>query len=467
MTEIWRLTACDIAQKVRAREISARETAEAALERLDAVNPHLNAVVDHDPKRFLKRADEIDQAIAKGDDAGLLAGVPVTVKINIDQAGFATTNGVTLQRDLIAQCNSPIVDNLERAGANILGRTNAPAFSFRWFTSNRLYGSTKNPCNPELTPGGSSGGAAAATAAGICALAQGTDVAGSIRYPAYACGIHGLRPTPGRVPAFNASSPERPIGPQLMAVSGPIARTVSDLRLALAAMSAEDDRDPWWSPTPLDVPVKNKRAALCVCPGGLATCREVEAALRNAARHLEASGWQVEEMEDVPYIEEAAELNVQLWLAEGFANTVALAERENDPGALAVIRYFQPRARSWSADTVLNALTRRATLVRIWRQFFHKYSVLLLPVSAELPFADGIDTRSPADFDRVFRAQLTQLAIPPLGLPALSLSTQMIGSTPVGVQLVAGPFHEDLCLIAGAIIESHRAPHTPIDPVIH
>ncbi len=233
MTELWRLSATELVHLIRARKVSAREAADAALQRLDAVNPKINAIVAHRPELVRDRADAIDRMIARGEDPGLLAGVPVTTKINVDQAGFATTNGIRLQKDLVAQTNSPVVDNLLRAGANLLGRTNAPAFALRWFTSNLLHGSTRNPRDPSLTPGGSSGGAAAAVAAGIGHLAHGTDVGGSIRYPAYACGVHGLRPSLGRVPAYNASLPERSIGYQLMAVSGPIGRTIADLRAGL------------------------------------------------------------------------------------------------------------------------------------------------------------------------------------------------------------------------------------------
>ena len=178
LTELWRLSATQLAERVRARAVSAREAARAALDRLDQVNPRVNAVVDHRPEEVLAQAAGVDQAIARGEDAGPLAGVPVTVKTNVDQAGYATSNGVTLQRDLIAAASSPVVDNLRRAGAVILGRTNTPAFSLRWFTDNRLHGATRNPRDPALTPGGSSGGAAAAVASGIGCLAHGTDIAG-------------------------------------------------------------------------------------------------------------------------------------------------------------------------------------------------------------------------------------------------------------------------------------------------
>ncbi|MEX3825076.1 amidase family protein, partial [Paraburkholderia sp. BR14262] len=199
MTELWRLSATELAKRVRAREVSAREAAKAALERLEAVNPLINAVIDYRPEWVFEQADRIDAAIARGEDPGPLAGVPVTTKINIDQAGFATTNGTRLQKDLIAQVNSPAVENLVRAGAVLLGRTNSPTFALRWFTSNQVHGHTKNPRNASLTPGGSSGGAAAAVTAGIGHIALGTDIGGSVRYPAYACGVHGLRPSIGRV----------------------------------------------------------------------------------------------------------------------------------------------------------------------------------------------------------------------------------------------------------------------------
>src|SRR5215471_15758889 len=229
MSDLWRLSAAELASLVILKKVSAREAATAALARLDAVNPDINAVIDYRPEGVLKQAAEVDDRIARGEKVGALAGVPVTVKVNIDQEGFATTNGLKLQRNVIAMSSSPVVDNLRKAGAVILGRTNCPAFSYRWFTTNLIHGDTKNPRDPDLTPGGSSGGAGAAVAAGIGAIAHGTDIAGSIRYPAYACGVHGLRPTLGRIPAFNPGLPERGIGAQIEAVSGPLARTIKDL----------------------------------------------------------------------------------------------------------------------------------------------------------------------------------------------------------------------------------------------
>ncbi len=461
-TELWRLTAAEIAGRVRRCEISAREAALDALARLEAANPAINAVVDHRPETTLAQADAVDARIARGEDPGTLAGVPVTVKVNTDQAGFATTNGVTLQRDLVARENNPVVDNLLRAGAVILGRTNTPAFSYRWFTSNRLHGATKNPRNPEITPGGSSGGAAAAVAAGIGALGHGTDIAGSIRYPAYACGVHGLRPTPGRVAAHNFSGPDRPIGPQLTAVSGPIGRSIGDLRLALGAMAMPDMRDAWWTPVPLVGAPAPKRAALCLRPDGLATVPAVAAALTDAAHRLELAGWVVEEVASVPPLREAAEIQTRLWMGDGYDAMLAAAEKEGDPGALTVLRYHAATARQMDMAAFSRALARRNGIVRAWRLFLEHTPVVLLPVSAELPFADGEDLQGDAAFGRVWEAQMVQIALPITGLPGLTVSTGMVGTVPVGVQVVAGRFREDLCLLAGEAIEAGGVPVSPV-----
>src|SRR3981189_2114249 len=465
MEDLWRLSAADIAALIRSKKVSAKEAASAAMAVLNAVNPSINAVVDHRPADVLAQAGAIDAAIAANQGLGPLAGVPVTVKVNIDQEGFATTNGLKLQRDVIAATNNPVIDNLRKAGAVILGRTNCPAFSYRWFTTNLIHGDTKNPRDPGITPGGSSGGAGAAVAAGIGHIAHGTDIAGSIRYPAYACGVHGLRPTIGRIAAFNASLPERPIGPQISAVSGPLARTVGDLRMALAAMFGKDRREPWGVPAPLEGPPMPKRAALCLRPDGLETVAEVKAAVADAGKRLQRAGWVVEEIETTPPLREAADLQTKLWLGDSYEAQLEAAEREGDPGALACLRGNRAKVFPFDAAAFSQALTRRATLTREWLQFFDKYAVVVMPVSAELPFPDGLDRRDDASFARVWRAQLPQIAIPFMGLPGLTVSTGLVGRVPVGVQVVSGRYREDLCLLAGEAIEAGGTPSAPVDPV--
>jgi amidase len=465
MTEFWRLPATEIAALVRARKASAVEVAQDALARLDAANPAINAVVAHRPEETLAEAARVDAALARGEDPGPMAGVPVTIKVNVDQKGWATTNGLRIQKDHLATEDNPVVANLRKAGAVILGRTNTPAFSLRWFTRNGLHGHTKNPWDPGITPGGSSGGAAAATAAWIGAVGHGTDIGGSIRYPAYACGIHGLRPTLGRIPAINLSQPDRHLGGQIMAVHGPLARTIADVRLAFAAMAARDPREPWWVPAPLQGPPVPKRVALCVKPEGMPTAPAVEAALRDAATRLAAAGWAVEEV-PLPPLREPARLQALLWLAEtrrGFNKAIAA---EDDADATFVYAQMEALCPAPDLHAFMDALQARVGFLREWMLFFERFPVALCPVSAELPFPDQLDVESVESFRRVMEAQLTQVGLPLMGLPGLAVTTGTVGRVPVGVQLLAGRYREDLLLEAGAAIEAGGVPKTPVEPTL-
>lgn len=457
MDELWTLGAADIAAAVRSKRHSAVEATRSALARIDAVNPAINAVVDRFDDEALAEAAAVDAALARGDDPGPLAGVPVTVKANVDQRGRATTNGLRIQRGLIAAEDNPVVANLRRAGAVIVGRTNTPAFSMRWFTRNSLHGNTLNPRAPGRTPGGSSGGAAAAVAAGMGALAHGTDIAGSIRYPAYACGVHGLRPTPGRIPVFNASGPDRHIGAQISSVSGPLARSMDDLRLGLAAMAAFDPRDAWWVPAPLDGPPLPRRVAFCPAPEGMPVAPEVAAALRAAADRLADAGWAVTETGAPPF-RRAARLQMMMWNSEMQRGGAAAIAAEDDPDANLVWQRLAAISPAPDLPAFMDALQERAGIVRAWRTFLAEHTLLLCPVSGQLPFPDHADTEDQATFDAVYEAQLTQLGLPFTGCPGLSVATGLADGVPVGVQLVAAPFREDVLLEAGAVAAGPGAP---------
>ncbi len=464
MTELWQLSATDLAALVRGRKVSAVETVQSALGRLAAVNPAINAVIAEMPEQALAAAAAVDARIARGEDAGPLAGVPITVKVNTDMAGWTTTNGLRIQAELVATQDNPVVANLKQAGAVVIGRTNTPAFSLRWFTRNGLHGATKNPRDAGITPGGSSGGAAAATVAGIGAIGHGTDIGGSVRYPAYACGIHGIRPTLGRIPAWNSSGPERAIGAQLMATSGPLARTIADVRLAFNAMAQPDPRDPWWVPAPLVGPQVPKRAALCIAPEGMPVQPAVEAALRDAGRRLQAAGWVVEEIANTPPMQESADIQAMLWLAETRRGANAAFARENDPDANTVYDFMQRLCPDPDLHGFQDGLTKRATLLRQWTLFFAEYAVVLMPVSGELPFPDHDDVVSFERFKQIMAAQLPQVGLPLLGLPGLTVTTGLVGTVPVGVQIVTNRYREDLALAAGEAIEAGGVPAMIVDP---
>ena len=211
--ELWQLDATDLARLIRTGRASARDAVQSCLSRMDSVNPALNAVVRRMDDEALAAADAADAARARGEALGPLHGVPVTTKVNVDQKGHPTDNGVVAYKDLIAIEDSPVVANLRRAGAILVGRTNAPAFSMRIFTDNALHGCTLNPLDRAITPGGSSGGAGAAVASGICSIGHGNDIGGSIRIPSTGRGTVRLPTAFGLLPAVNACSPVgRPLG---------------------------------------------------------------------------------------------------------------------------------------------------------------------------------------------------------------------------------------------------------------
>src|SRR5262245_38227877 len=326
--ELWRWDTVRLAEAISKRAVSSKEAVAACLARLEAVNPRLNAVVQTLTAEALALAERADQALAKGEIIGPLHGVPITTKINTDQQGCATSNGVTAFANLIAKEDSPSIANLRRAGAIVIGRTNAPEFSWRWFTDNELHGETINPWNRERTCGGSTGGGAVAVATGMCPLAHGSDYGGSIRHPALCCGIAGIRPSFGRVPAYNASTGDRPITAQLMAVHGPLARRVGDLRLALAAMAASDVRDPWWVPAPLQgpAPATPGRVALLDSERQPGLDPGIADALAQAAVWLQEAGYVVEPAA-APSIEEAAHLWATLVLNDAKLSMIAQIEQ--------------------------------------------------------------------------------------------------------------------------------------------
>ena len=331
---LWRWTAVQLADAIRRGRITSRAATESCLERLRAVNPVINAVAEVLEAEALAAADAADAQRRKRGKLGALHGVPITTKINVDLAGHATTNGVPAFANQIAAEDSASVANLRAAGAVVIGRTNVPSFSFRYFTDNPLHGATLNPWDPRFTPGGSSGGAAAAAAVGIGPLAHGNDIAGSVRYPAFACGVAGIRPTLGRVPSFNPSAANnpRPLSSQLISTQGLLSRTVGDLRLSLPALARRDVRDSWWTPAPEFDPLKRRgtRVALLTDVEGIDPDPSVSQGLQVAADALRAAGYSVEEA-GPPRLVEAAELWSKMVITESRFGLIPLIRQFGDP----------------------------------------------------------------------------------------------------------------------------------------
>ena len=452
--DLTTLSAHEIATAVSEQKVSAVEVTMAHLKRLDEVNPKINAVVETCHQQAISEATTIDNRISKGEKLGPMAGVPLTIKIVTDQRDFITSFGICRQRNNIAKEDSPLIKNFRNADAVIIGRTNSPAFATRWFTDNNLYGQTLNPTDKNITPGGSSGGASAAVAAGICPVAHATDIAGSIRYPAYACGVHGLRPTMGRIPFNNPSGTDRYIGAQLMAVSGPIARNIKDLQISLQVMSKWTDKDPWQIFRGAKETNFAKKAALSVAPDGLNICEEVVKELYNAADKLREEGWVVDEVEGPP-MREAAEVNAVLWMADMQHGQANLIKAENESNSKFVFEQMSEITGQIDFQILMDALQRRLKLMRTWDQFFQNYAALICPVSAQLPFNQQRDVESPDTFREVYEAQLTQRALPAINIPSLSVATGFTNGKPIGIQLAGPRFREDIILQAALDLEKN------------
>lgn len=465
-SELWRLDGTALAGLLRAGKVSAREAVEAHLQRLDAVNPRINAVVLTLREQALAEADAADRARRAGQALGPLHGLPVTTKINSDQAGCPTDNGVPLYKDLIATEDSPQIASLRRAGAIVIGRTNTPAFSMRGMTENVLHGLTLNPWNRDLTCGGSSGGAGAALAVGIGVIAQGNDIGGSIRWPAYCTGVVGLRPSPGRVASFNgtATIPRRMSG-QLMAVNGPLTRSVRDARLALTVMAARDPRDPLWTPAPLvGEPLPHPiRAALVTEIEGIPLHPTAVAAVRSAGECLAAAGYQVEEVTP-PQLTRVAELWHPIGLSDLNLSLRPLLKDAGDPGIERFINFWWELKGGADLPSYLAALAERDTLLRAWNLFLETYPIIIMPSCSEVALPVNVDVQDAAGAARMLDALRLQLVLPVLGLPGLAVPTAPVDGLPMGVQIVSRRYREDLCLDAGEIIETHLGPCTPIDP---
>jgi amidase len=453
---IWQWSAVDTAAAIRSRAVSSFEVTQAHVARLHAVNPKLNAVVVDLTEEALQAAKAADKALTRIGEPGLLHGVPVTIKVNVDFEGQANTNGVASQTNIIAPSDAPVVRNLKQAGAIVLGLTNTPEFSFRGFTENPLYGLTLNPWDPDITCGGSSGGAGSAVAAGIGTIAHGNDIGGSLRWPAHCNGIATIKPTQGRIPAFNESaSAERPMLAHLMSSQGPLARSVADVRLALEVMSQRDPRDPWWVPAPL-VGLKPKgpiKVALAKLPEDMDVDPSVRAALRQAADHLERSGYRVSEVE-VPDISGVWQTWCDIISNETMVLQEAYMLANTSEDFHKAWNGMKAKANPLDLQGWMKATAARSAHIRTWQLFFEDYPVVLAPTSVQPTPGPREDTISPARVQELFWNDLRFIsAINVLGLPGAVVPVALHDGKPIGVQLIAGRYREDLALDAAAAIE--------------
>jgi amidase len=454
---IWQWSAVDTASAIRDGRVSSEEVVRAHIERMHAANPALNAVVVDLSVQAPQAARAADQARARGAALGKLHGVPVTIKINIDVEGQANSNGVVGLKDNIAPGDSPVTANFKKAGAIIIGMTNTPEFSMRGFTDNKLHGLTRNPWDGAITCGGSSGGAGASIAMGIGAIAHGNDIGGSLRWPAYCNGIATIKPTQGRIPAFNPSAAaERPLMAQFMSAQGPLAREVRDVRLGLEVMSACDMRDPWWVPAPLNGPELPKpiKVALARIPDDMETDREVMALVRTAADILANAGYQIVETE-LPDLAGTWKLWCDLIMTELSVLQEAQMRELGSREFQQTLDGFLKMATILDGRGYMEAIAYRSRVLRNWLGFFEQYPLILTPLSVQRTPATNADLGGDARVRSLFWNDLRFMSsINVLGLPAAVVPIGLVGGHPVGVQLIASRYREDVCLDAATAIEA-------------
>lgn len=466
--ELWKLDAVGLRSRMVARDVSVREVAQAHIDRVERVNPAINALVDVRPEETLAQADKLDGMLAAGQAPGPLFGIPMSMKITNQQAGYATDCGVPMWKDAVAAEDGPMTAALRDAGAVFLGRNNSPAFAMRFHTDNLLYGKTYNPWNRKISSGGSSGGAGAAVAAGMQPLAQGNDIGGSIRWPAFCNGVLGLRPTPGRIGAINpASAAPRTNSGILMAVQGPMARSVRDLRLGFSVMAAQSGGDPLWVPAPLEpgLPARPLRIGIITSgvgepglhPAALAAVERAGAILADAGHHVDPI--------ELPGYDKAAELWSDIGMSEVRLVLEPLLDQVGDADLAAFLRtWWECLPKPVDLRAYLAALGERDRLIREWNQNFNDYDAVITPVLA-LPWLNAFsDVDGPDSVREHFEGGRFLLGNALLGFPVMASRVGSYEGMPQGVQVIAPRWREDICLAIGEIIEKAEGLIEPIDP---
>ena len=453
--DLWQRSAVELAQGIRQRTFSAREVMESVTRRIRALNPALNAIVYDYTDEALAEARKADDDLAGGWVRGPLHGVPVTIKENVDQEGKPTPNGLPALEKVIATEDAPLVRNLKRAGAIIVGRTNTPELSMRATTDNPLHGRTRNPWHEDASPGGSSGGAGAAAAAGFGPIHHGNDIGGSLRFPAYACGLATVKPTPGRIAAFNSSATaERGMLAQLMSVQGAICREVRDVRLATQVMAQRDARDPWWVPAPFEgEPLPEPiRVAFTKNAHGYPMHPEITRALERVAGWLSAAGYAVEEVEPPP-ITEPARAWFQVAVAEMKTMLFPLASQHGSPTIQQIFGWYERMANVVDAGGYMLGIAERTRMTRAWSVFLERHPLVLTPFLMRPTFPWNYDAESYENTKDLFDAAIYSYGINYLGLPAGVVPVGLVEGLPAGIQIVGRRFREDAILDAMAVVE--------------
>ncbi len=454
-----RLSAREMARKIREKKLSPVELVEAHLRRIEQLNPQLNAFVNLRTEQAREEARAAEAAVARGEPLGPLHGVPVSIKSCIDVAGLRCEAGSRLRAGYVAATDAPLVQRLRAAGAIILGNTNVPDTLMAYETDNLLYGKTNSPWDLARTPGGSSGGEAAAIAACCSAAGVGSDGGGSIRVPAHFSGICGLKPTPGRIPGTGHFPPNT--GPfAFLGVVGPMARTVADLELLLEVMAGPDKGDTSSAPVPFvhafDDVCKRLQIGFFEDDARTPVTPQTRAAVRAAAEALQRAGFQVSSFRPT-VLEPARQTWWKLFVLGGamvLGPLVAGREAELHP-VLREVMAIAAAEPPLTAETLMNAWMARDELRIQLLTEMEQFPVLLCPACAIPAFKHGerrwqVDGQSVAYLDAMSYTQWFNLLGNPGAVVPVGRSPEGL---PIGVQIVGRPFEEEVVLRVAAWVE--------------
>jgi amidase len=456
-----------MAQQIRAKKLSPIELVQAHLARIEKLNPKINAYVHVDADRAIDQARAAEIAVMRNQDAGPLHGVPISIKSSISVSGMPYEAGSTLRVGAVGESDAPLVSRLRRAGAIVLGVTNTPEFLMAWETDNLLYGRTNNPWDLSRTAGGSSGGEAAAIASGCSAGGVGSDGGGSIRVPAHFCGICGLKPTPGRIPA-TGHFPQS-VGPFAhLGVVGPMARTVADVKLLFEIMQGPDVGDPSAAPVPVRWPdqheLKKTRIGYFEDDGRTPITVETRAAVQRAAAVLSDAGFEVEAFRPA-----GLDKIRQLWwqffgIAGGLLLGPMVRGRESELSSiLKEFNAWVAAENPHTAQTLLDTwIERDLVRMQIFEQM-NEFPVLLCPVASIPAFRHGerhwnVEGTNVEYLDAWSYCEWFNL----LGMPAATIPVSRSSEgLPIGVQIVARPWEEELVLSVSELIDAARGFMSP------
>ena len=465
MSELAFKTATELAAMIQAKEIGAEQLLDHYLDRVERYNPSLNAIIVLDAERARERARAADVALARGEFWGPLHGVPMTIKESYNVAGLPTTNGRPDMKDNIADSDALAVQRLKAAGVVLFGKTNVPINLADFQSYNDVYGTTNNPYDHSRIPGGSSGGSAAALAAGLCAIETGSDIGGSIRNPAHFCGVFGHKPTYNLLWMRGHAPPGDARASSDISVIGPLARSAVDLEIALRAMAGPDEimargyqlRLPEWG----DRKLADLKVAVWKNDEHAPVAAEVEARVELVAQALKDSGAQVDELARPEFTAEHSHDTYQSLLQATMAmrmpdgDYAALQKKvdgidpNDDSTAAKIMRAQVSSFKDWGTANEL-----RHQLRWRWHEFFKEYDILLTPVMATAAFEHDhrrfgkrtimVDNDERPYFEQVFWSGLTGVAYLPSTVIPTGLNAQGL---PIGVQIV-GPEYDDLVTIS-------------------